>query len=240
MDSTTTLPAEPLDAQTTARLVEQFHRDGYTHVAGVLTPEEIASLIEASDAIFADPQQMQKHAHGFPFVAARLYEGPLVFRQMLTRQPILGLVEAILGPGCSVVGLNTIRNPPEVAISRWHVDDVLEFPLPPDVPRHDPRIRLPVLWLSVQVPLTDIESVEYGPTQFLPGSHYAGRHPNDPDNPTFEDREVVSVLCKAGDIYLQNHQCWHRGAPNSSDRTRYLMQLQFGTRWAIRRFTGIA
>jgi ectoine hydroxylase-related dioxygenase (phytanoyl-CoA dioxygenase family) len=46
------------------------------------------------------------------------------------------------------------------------------------------------------------------------------------------------MLSKAGDVYLFNHQCWHRGAPNVSDRTRYVMQLQYAQRWADRRFKG--
>ena len=58
--------------------------------------------------------------------------------------------------------------------------------------------------------------------------------------PTFEGRGPTSILCKAGDIYLTNHQCWHRGAPNTSDRTRYVMQLQYAQRWADARFRGAA
>ena len=37
----------------------------------------------------------------------------------------------------------------------------------------------------------------------------------------------MPVYCRAGDIYLFNHQTWHRGRPNTSTRTRYLMQLQY-------------
>ena len=85
-----------------------------------------------------------------------------------------------------------------------------------------------------------VRLVAHGPTQFVPGSHYSGRRPPTQDNPTFEGREAVPVFCKAGDIYLTNHQCWHRGAPNVSDRTRYVLQLQYATRWADRRFRGVA
>ena len=49
-------------------------------------------------------------------------------------------------------------------------------------------------------------------------------------------RGAVDVYCKAGDIYLTNHQCWHRGAPNLSQRTRYILQVQYAARWADRRF----
>ena len=122
---------------------------------------------------------------------------------------------------------NVIRSRPGNAISHWHVDDILEHPLPPDVPRWDGRVRLPVMWLSVQVPLSDVTTAGRGPTEVVAGSHYSGRLPADED-PVFEGRRAEPVFCRAGDIYLFNHQVWHRGRPNLSPDTRYLMQLQYG------------
>ncbi len=136
--------------------------------------------------------------------------------------------------------MNVIRNEPGQAISVWHVDDVLEFPLPEAIPRFDPRIRMPVFWLTVQCALSDIDTLEHGPTQFVPGSHYSGRRPPNQEEPTFEGRGPQALFCKAGDIYLTNHQCWHRGAPNTSDRIRYVMQIQYAQRWADARFKGLA
>jgi ectoine hydroxylase-related dioxygenase (phytanoyl-CoA dioxygenase family) len=133
-----------------------------------------------------------------------------------------------------------IRNEPGQAISNWHVDDRVEFPLPPEIPRFDPRMRMPIFWLTLQIALSDIDSLEHGPTQFVPGSHYSGRRPPQGESPEFEGRGPKPILCKAGDVYLFNHQCWHRGAPNVSDRTRYLMQIQYAQRWADRRFRGVA
>jgi ectoine hydroxylase-related dioxygenase (phytanoyl-CoA dioxygenase family) len=106
------------------------------------------------------------------------------------------------------------------------VDDKLEYPLPPEVPSWDRRARLPLTWLSVQVPLSDILSPEDGPTEIVPGSQYSGRL-SPKENPVFEGQGAVPVLCRAGDIYLFNHQVWHRGSPNTGKRTRYLMQLQY-------------
>jgi len=120
------------------------------------------------------------------------------------------------------------------------VDDVLEFPLPEEIARFDARMRMPVFWMTVQVALSDIDGIEHGPTQFVPGSHYSGRQPNSQENPQFEEHDAQSVLCKAGDAYLTNHQCWHRGAPNLSNRTRYIMQLQYAQKWADARFKGAA
>jgi ectoine hydroxylase-related dioxygenase (phytanoyl-CoA dioxygenase family) len=116
----------------------------------------------------------------------------------------------------------------------------VEFPLPEAIPCFDARVRMPILWLTLQIALSDIDSLEYGPTQFVPGSHYSGRRPPNSENPEFQGRGPKPILCKAGDVYLFNHQCWHRGAPNLSDRTRYLMQIQYAQRWADRRFKGFA
>ena len=79
-------------------------------------------------------------------------------------------------------------------------DGQVHFPLPDDVPRFDPRIQMQVLWITVQMALTDIETIDQGPTQYVPGSHYSGRGPNDQDHPEFDGRGPTSVFCKAGDI----------------------------------------
>jgi ectoine hydroxylase-related dioxygenase (phytanoyl-CoA dioxygenase family) len=166
-----------------------------------------------------------------------------LFRALVTREPIQSLAAAVLGGEPRFNALNVIRNEPGQAISRWHVDDVVEFPLPPDIARFDPRLRMPVLWFTVQVALSDITAIEHGPTQYVPGSHYSGRQPviaDGQDDPVFEGRRAEAVFCRAGDIYLTNHQTWHRGAPNTSDRVRYVLQLQYAQRWADTRFRGVA
>ncbi len=163
-----------------------------------------------------------------------------LFAEVAQRDSIVRLAEAVLHTGAAFNAMNVIRNEPGQAIARWHIDDLLEFPLPEEIARFDTRIRMPVTWLTLQVALSDIDALEHGPTQFVPGSHYSGRYPPRGEDPQFEGRGPKSMFCRAGDVYLFNHQCWHRGAPNVSDRTRYLMQLQYAQRWADRRFRGIA
>lgn len=222
--------------------IDAFFRDGYLHVPGIFTAEEVAVLRAKTDACFASRETIDpkfvSYVHG-AFVLRRGAEYDPLFAALVTRPEIQALASAVLGKEPAFNALNVIRNEPGQAISVWHVDDVLELPLPDEIARFDARIRLPVLWLTVQVALSDIDTEAHGPTQFVPGSHYSGRRPPQ-ENPTFEGRGPVSVFCKAGDVYLTNHQCWHRGAPNLSDRTRYVLQLQYATRWADRRFRGVA
>lgn len=236
MEKTPILPGESLDPEHRARVLEEFHRQGFALIPGVLNPEEIAALRRRCDELFADPALAGTKYIQSEFILRNTIELDPMFRQILIRQPILELAEAILGPDCKFCGQNVIRNRAGIAISRWHVDDVVEFPLPEGVERHDPRLCMPVQWFTVQMALSDIENEEDGPTQFVPGSHYAGRPPSDPDHPSFAGQGPVSVFCKAGDIYLQNNQCWHRGGPHSSSRMRYVLQSQYAARWAFIRF----
>ena len=233
METTTTPPTE-LDATHLETGQADFNRDGFLLVPGVFDAGEVEALKMRIDRVFED-EAFQDNRYS-DFIGVRLFETDALFVRALTREPIISLVESILGPDCHLVAQNIVRNRPGQAIDTFHVDDLLILPVGPGMERQDPRLTMPVFILTVQMPLTDIPALEFGPTQYVPGSHYSGRHPNDPYQPSFEGREPVSVLCRAGDSYLHNGQCWHRGAPNTSDRTRYLFQMSFGRRFVSQRF----
>ena len=117
----------------------------------------------------------------------------------------------------------------------WHLDDLVHFPLNDGIERHDPRMTMPCMVMQVFTPLTDVEEVKYGPTEVVPGSHYAGRRPEVQDNPIFDGRGPVSILAKAGDAYIFNNQIWHRGAPNFSERVRYLGGVTYSKRFVAQK-----
>jgi len=224
-------------------VADRFFRDGIAIVTGVLSAEECALLREKTDEIFDEPAKKEASRHPNELVISNPLLHDKIFADLFTREPILSLAEAVLGRETRFCGEHVVRNPPGTAISRWHLDDcnMIDFPLPPDIPRHDARIRLPVYWISMQIPLTDIDTIQDGPTEVVLGSHYSGRVPESQDNPHFDGEGPTPIFCKAGDMYLFNHQVWHRGCPNTSQRTRYLLQLQYaqgGTRAS--RFQGLA
>lgn len=233
-----TLPfkGRPFTAEQTKKHLDDFNRDGCVHLGNLLTAQEVTTLKQCIDEAFADPDSQAAGRIYSPMTCVRLFETNRLFRDMLVREPIISLIETLLGADCHLLSSNAVRNQPGKAIDTYHVDDLLFFPLPDEVPRFDPRLTIPTFMLNVQIALTDIPSDEYGPTQFIPGTHYSGRHPNDKTNPTWEDRKPVSIPCKAGDVYLQHSQVWHRGAPNTSDRTRYLYQLSYARRVIAQRF----
>lgn len=221
-------------------LIDEFFQEGCVLIRNVLTAHQVATLRAKTDEYAANPDTARKHITfaANAFVLRYCQELDPIFQAITTHPSILKVAEAVLGPNAKFNAMNVIRNGQGQAISHWHVDDVLEFPLPAEIARFDARIRMPVFWMTVQVALSDIDALEHGPTQFVPTSHYSGRKPD--QEPTFEGKGPQNVLCKAGDIYLTNHQCWHRGAPNLSERVRYIMQLQYAQGWADRRFKGVA
>lgn len=237
------LPGSRLSEAHQCRVLDDFYRDGLAMVPEVLSSGEIEALRAVTDrCLDTEPDRHVIHWAGGAAILRYTQSIQRCFCDMLVREPFLSLAEAILGPECRFVGQNVIRSARDTGISFWHVDDVLEFPLPDNIPRHDARLRLPVLWFSFQIALSDIDGVEFGPTEYVPGSHYSGRTPpvaqgEDQQMPLeFEGHGVTPVLCKAGDVYLFNHQLWHRGSVNRSERPRYLMQNQYGRAWGARRF----
>ena len=261
MSDSPILAGEPLSPEKTREIVKQFFWDGFVHIPGVLTREEVSALRDKTDELMDDPKlqarydpnlgdkwyvEMRKHkptGAELPFMLRNTVELDPLFRDMLVREPILSLAEAVVGEEPKFCGQNVIRNVPGLALDHWHCDQsgypkvhTAIFQLPNGVERHHPRIRMPVIWFTVQVALTDVESIEDGPSQYVPGSHYSGHVPNDQENPVFDEKGPVSVFCKAGDIYLHDPMCWHRGAPHLSNRTRYLFQSQYAARWAYVRF----
>lgn len=228
---------EPLSPEATQEAVAFFQREGYVLVKGVLSRDEVDELRQAIDRIFADPTlATEDRAYG-DIVMVRLFECSPLFRDLLVREPIVSLAEAILGGDCHIIANNVVRNPPGRAISSWHVDDFLWFPLPEELPRFDARMVFPTFLMNGQLPLTDIPTVAHGPTEVVPGSQYSGRRPP-PDDPapSFEGRGPQAILCEAGDFYWQHPQVWHRGAPNTSTTTRYLLQQAYGRRFVAQRF----
>jgi len=235
-DSTIDTPAcTSLHHDEIVRVCEVFHREGFVHIPGIL-PARAARLRDKIDRFFADERLVASHHRNDDIVMVRMFELDCEFLDLLTAEPFISIAEHLLGEQCHLIAQNVVRNPPGRAIDHFHVDDELQMPLPPELAAFDPRMQMPLHVFTIQILLSDVPDVAHGPTQFVPRSHYSGRIPNDPHAPAWDGSGPQSILGRAGDIYLHNGQCWHRGAPNASDRTRYLLQHAYGRRWVAQRF----
>lgn len=231
-------PGQPYGDAETLRVMEALSREGYCYLGKVLETSEVAALREAMERKWSDVRMQESapgdHRRGRSLM--RMFEYDDAFRDLVVREPFASLAEAVLGNDCHLMSQNALYTRAGEDGGGWHVDDLVHFPVCPGVDGHDSNLTMPCLVLQVFTPLTDVEAVCYGPTQVVPGSHYAGRSPGSEESPSFAGRDPVSILAKAGDAYLFNNQIWHRGAPNVSDRDRLLGGVTYSKRFIAQRF----
>jgi len=205
--------------------VEQFHRDGFLFLRDILPPELIPVLKQDLDRALnfapAKPGTMlELHPRMFEISKANL--------AIFELEPIVSFAEKLVRYDCHVVHNNSFRTPSGGGIAMWHQDD------PPHylITHGDPptNVRLPVMLFTANYYLTDVESLEHGPTQAIPGSHLFGAAPPESIEGTRWEPSIVSCLGPAGSVVMFNNQVWHRGASNRSDRVRYMTQVSYARR----------
>ena len=209
--------------------IEQFHRDGCLFLPNVLPPDLCAQLRQDLDNALDEEERnrvgIQLHH--------RMFETSPTNLGLFDLEPIVTFAERLITHSCHVIHNNSFRSPPGAAISNWHQDDAPHFEIthgdPPD------NVRLPVLLFTCNYYLTDVDTVDNGPTQTVPRSHLFGSPlPNPIEGSDYED-QVVSNLGSAGSVIMFNNQVWHRGAPNYSDRVRYLGGVTYSKRFVAQK-----
>ena len=204
--------------------VEQFHRDGFLLLHDVLPAELIPTLkADLDNALNAQPKT------GAMFeLKMKMFEISKVNLALFELEPIVSFAEKLVKYDCHVVHNNSFRTPPGGGISMWHQDDPLHYEVTDGKP--PTNVRLPVMLFTANYYLTDVESVEFGPTEAIPGSHLFGAVPPTSMEGTKWEKSIVAWTAKAGSVVMFNNQVWHRGAPNKSDRVRYMTQISYARR----------
>lgn len=220
--------------------VQQFHKDGYLVLPGILPEEDVARLRPGVEKAFGQPCEESK-LYGMPEMwRPRMFERGEEFESLVDHPATLDLVEAILGGNCHLIAMSALRTLPGTGLDSWHADETVRFPIPRGI-RLDERIQAPCFIVNLNYYLCDVDA-ELGPTQFVPGSHRSGRQPEAEDrdkdgNPSFEGQGVFSAVGPAGTCVMWHDQTWHRGAKNvSGDRVRWVQQAPYGRRYISQRF----
>lgn len=205
--------------------VEQFHRDGFLFIPNVLPPDWCAELRTDLDCLVPERGKTGPQVD----LCERMFENSTANLRLFDMEPVVSFAEALIDGPCHVIHNNSFKSHTGGGgITGWHQDD------PPHllVTHGEPptNIRLPVLLFTANYILTDAPTVEYGPMQVLPGSHLLGRTPPARLEGTEWEEKLVTCCGPAGSVTMFNCQVWHRGAPNTSDRTRYMAQVSYARR----------
>ena len=224
----------------TPELLAQYERDGYLVLPDVLSPDEVAALKAGVERAFSE-HCPEADLYGMQEIwRPKMFERGPEFEALVDHPNIIPLIETILGENCHLIANSALRTSPGKTITFWHMDDEVRFPRPAGVP-WDPRIPTPTLNINLNYYLCDVDE-ELGPTEFIPGSHRAGRQPGPGDKgadgiPVYEGRHRVKACGKAGTAVLWNDQIWHQGGPNTSDgRIRWVIQAPYARRYIAQRF----
>jgi len=217
----------PPAADILAGWVAAFHRDGYVFIPDVLDAERCAALRADID------QDMGATPANPTECVMRMFERSAANLALFDLEPIVTLAEAIIGEddryganGCHVVHNNNFRTSSGGGFSGWHQDDALHYKVTHGEP--PTNIHLPCLLLTANYYLTDQPDAHYGCGQVVPGSHKFGANPPSEFAGTAYESQIVTCGGRAGGVMVFNNQVWHRGAPNHSDRTRYVAQVSYG------------
>ena len=230
--------ALPLVAYTDlASQVEALERDGYVYYPSAINADEVAKLKATMDRLEAIDENFDRHdepqnSRGFlNKIINNSFNRDPIFMQYLDKPPMIDVLEQVHGADCHLIGMQSWLTGPGRPNQRLHTD-WLPITLPEDIAT-DPRVRIPIFITTVHYYLNDMYQ-ELGPTNFVTGSHRAGRSPNDENE--WQGGQEMSILCSAGDVVVFRSEVWHRGTANTSDEVRYLLQVHYAQRMITQKF----
>ena len=216
---------------------DALERDGYVFYPNVLSSGEIDLLKISMDRLKPDPNQFDHYdvPPKSPFINKAInnvFNRDPVFLSYLDRPEVIDVTEAVHGKDCHVIGMTAWITGPGRPDQGVHAD-WQPLTLPEDL-MADPRVRIPIYITTAHYYLDDLYE-DLGPTQFIPGSHRAGRVPKKGES-TWNETEPKSIMCKAGDVVQFRSEVWHRGTANTSQQVRYLLQVHYAQRMITQKF----
>lgn len=219
---------------------KKLQEEGWALLLGVFGAGEVAALAADISRVFDElPPDMRSEriveGHYEPFRYQMLNRSAPA-QSAIAHPRILSVVEPLLGEDCHVIANTAWRQAPEDNRHGgrfWHLDAGPHIPRPADVPWDD-RIPYPIFAVACHIFLMDCPR-ECGPTGVIPGSHKSGQAPPRDraadDHLTWNGREAIPVLAKAGDVSLFVSDVWHRRLPTEQgDPGRFFLQVHYGRR----------
>lgn len=233
------LPRDDNDAPASSR---ELQDEGYTHLVGVFTDQQVAALAAEIDQVYrdyprdgrADGARSAEEDEDFRY---EMFNRSALSQQAIGHPAILETIEPLLGEDCHVIANTCWRNRPRKVNEHgggfWHIDAGPHLPRDPNIP-WDERIPYPIFAIGAHLYLRDCP-LECGPTGVIPGSHKSGMPPpadrKDDVSLTCNNVGVKPLVAKAGDVCLFVSDVWHRRLPTGEgDIGRYFLQAHYGRR----------
>lgn len=199
-------------------LVERLEVDGYVVLDDVVPADLIDELRDTVDRTL---ETTETPFGGNLFLGTRtrrvfnLLGRDDVFAAVPLHEPVLDLVEQVLGPELLLSSLTAIDIHPGQVAQPLHADDA-------SIPLARPHQPLAVVAIWT---LTDF-TADNGGTRLVPGTHRADRRPR-PD----DEVETIATTMRAGSVLVYNGSIWHGGGANTSDGRRIGIVCNYYAGW---------
>lgn len=213
------MPEAPAAPTVGADQIAQYRRDGFTHVPGVLTAEEVARFREATTRAYEQLTSLDANNQMFRQII-QVWHDDAVLRDLTFHPGIAGVAEALAGVPLRIWHDQLlIKKPHNQTPTEYHQDA-------PYWPHAHSRHQL-----SAWVALVDVP-VERGCMTFIPGSHQRQdlRAVDLTDAadlfaaaPDLAYQQRVTVPLRAGDCTFHNGYLAHTANANDTDEFRYAM-----------------
>jgi ectoine hydroxylase-related dioxygenase (phytanoyl-CoA dioxygenase family) len=202
------------DPQTELAAVnERLARDGYAVIPARLDVESVARARDELGGLLAAAPW---GGGGFDGARTRRVWAPLAVTRCMDAAALdpltLAVVEQVLGPGTQFGTTCAIQVHPGQGAQVLHYEQNL-YPLP-----RDRDVMLGAIWAL------DDFTAENGATRVVPGSHEGPARKPDPG-------ETVPVEMPAGSLLLFSGRLYHGAGPNSSDRPRLGVAIDYIQPW---------
>jgi ectoine hydroxylase-related dioxygenase (phytanoyl-CoA dioxygenase family) len=216
-----------------AGMTEALHEDGFALIPGVLSAEEVQQTRDAIDRL-----------QGFYWDGTGgvtdhykcVFNREKWFLDLCDREPLINLAEATMGSQCHIIGESAWRSRP--GHNGWSPHTDRTFVEVPEELVLSGQVKLPIYLCTAHYYLDDLDTT-LAPTYVIPGSHKSGRALSwgKEGDPEWHGKKLEPVLCKAGDVLFFRSEIWHTGSLNSSEKTRYLLQVHYSHRFISQQFS---
>lgn len=218
------IPTAEATGRLSADAVERYREQGFLHVPGVLSAEEIGAALRAADELLdaEDPQIWGESEQSVQnlYVEAGWRKHPAL-RHLALHPMLTAIAEQLAGAPLRLYGTDVLRKDPEVHLPTVVHDDEPGLPL-------DGLSRTLTAW----IPLVDVP-VEGGCLSYVPGSHrrppehrqvhlasFADYRAMDDIWPEYPFRPRIAVPARVGDVLLHDFRTVHMAGSNQSDARR--------------------
>ena len=230
-----------------AAICAGVHEQGLALVPGLLSPQTSAEVCRWIDALVMEPGDDDGDSDSTEYYN-NLFNRDAKWLSLIDPPGMIEAVEQLLGEQCHLIGMTAWRTTPGMGEEPRQPDgshqlhaDQLFFPVDEEL-LVTGRVHLSVLLMTLHYYLVDVDE-DLAPTWVVPGSHLSGCAPAGkrpaPGFPgtmsgsvaDWRGQAPLPVVCTAGTGMLFRCELWHSGGHNATpDRSRYLLQVHYGTR----------